>query len=69
MYRSHKADEAPSMNRGGEKPGFFDKTSSHLLETAKNPVSLLLAGPETGFFRELFTAPRRSSQKPGFFGI
>ncbi|TAG86570.1 MAG: hypothetical protein EAZ09_02925 [Oscillatoriales cyanobacterium] len=37
---------------GGQKPGFFENTSPHLPETAKNPVSLLLAGPETGFFRE-----------------
>jgi hypothetical protein len=52
---------------GGQKPGFFQNTSPHLVETAKNPVSLLLAGPETGFFREFFATPRRSSQKPGFF--
>lgn len=35
---------------GGEKPGFFENTSPHLVESAKNPVSLPIAGPETGFF-------------------
>jgi hypothetical protein len=30
--------------------GFLREYSPHIVETAKNPVSLLLAGPETGFF-------------------
>ncbi|TAF55648.1 MAG: hypothetical protein EAZ60_12390 [Oscillatoriales cyanobacterium] len=53
--------------RGGQKPGFFKNYSLRLVKTAKNPVSLLLAGLETGFFQELFAAPHRSGQKPGFF--
>jgi hypothetical protein len=39
-----------SQIAGGQKPGFFENTSPHIVETAKNPVSLLLVGPETGFF-------------------
>jgi hypothetical protein len=30
--------------------GFLREYSPHIVETAKNPVSLLLAGPETCFF-------------------
>ncbi len=39
---------------GGEKPGFFQNTSPHLPETAKNPVSLICGQSETGFSREYF---------------
>ncbi len=71
MFDSHDARVA--RNRV-----FPLNTSPHIVETAKNPVStmcgeaknpvsLLLAGPETGFFQELFAAPHRSGQKPGFF--
>jgi len=37
---------------GSQKPGFFENTSLHLVEAAKNPVSLVSGWSETGFFFE-----------------